>query len=298
MIGDASPNPWELSRGRYVSAGDTRLFVLELGEGYPVIALHGGPGLDHTVFRPWLDPLADRFRLIYVDQRGHGRSDLAPDHTLTLGQLVRDVDALVAGLGLVEFALLGHAFGSFVALEHAVRRGTAGRYVVAGCVPSFRWLERIDDALTRFEPEEIRQSVEAAWRREHRVQTVQELRSVLRAQLPFHLKEPNGDAYAAFLPVIDRMRASPGVVRAFARRNYDPIDVEDRLGGIGRPLLVLAGRYDRVCVPEAGRWIAEHAPGAEFVLLEEAGHLMYVEQPEAFRTSILEFFKARKGGDQ
>lgn len=293
MTGGPSPDPWELSHGRYVPVGDTRLFVLELGEGYPVIALHGGPGLDHTVFRPWLDPLADRFRLIYVDQRGHGRSDLAPGHTLTLGQLVEDVDALVAGLGLDEFALLGHAFGSFVALEHAVTRGTAGRYVLAGCVPGSRWLERIDEALARFEPEEIRQKVEAAWRREHRVQTVQELRSVLRAQLPFHLREPNGPALAAFLPVIDRMRANPGVVRSFAGRNYDPIEVEDRLGEIGRPLLVLAGRYDRVCIPEAGRWIAEHAPRAEFVLLEEAGHLMYVEQPEAFRAAVGGFLDRR-----
>ncbi len=48
------------------------LFVQELGSGFPVIVLHGGPGMDHTMFRPYLDPLAEDFRVLYVDQRGQG----------------------------------------------------------------------------------------------------------------------------------------------------------------------------------------------------------------------------------
>jgi len=53
------------------------LNVVELGsqKGYPLMLLHGGPGLDHHEFRPWLDPLADMgFRLLYVDERGQGDS--------------------------------------------------------------------------------------------------------------------------------------------------------------------------------------------------------------------------------
>ena len=51
------------------------VFVREVGDGFPVIVLHGGPGLDHTSFRPYLDPLGDEFRLLYVDERGQGRSE-------------------------------------------------------------------------------------------------------------------------------------------------------------------------------------------------------------------------------
>ncbi len=51
------------------------LFVHEVGEGFPVILLHGGPGLDHTHMSPWLDSLGDEFRLLYVDGRGQGRSE-------------------------------------------------------------------------------------------------------------------------------------------------------------------------------------------------------------------------------
>jgi len=69
--------------GRHVAVADTRVWVVELGEGLPIV-LHGGPGLDHTIFRPFLDPLADDFRLLYIDQRSQGRSDPAPPETWTL----------------------------------------------------------------------------------------------------------------------------------------------------------------------------------------------------------------------
>src|SRR6266516_1007417 len=70
------------------------MFVEEVGSGFPLILLHGGPGLDHTMFRPWLDPLSDEFRLLYIYQRGQGRGDRVDPATLTLSVLARDVDQL------------------------------------------------------------------------------------------------------------------------------------------------------------------------------------------------------------
>jgi len=64
-----------------VSVGDTRLYVAERGAGYPLIVLHGGPGMDHHMFADYLDPLTDRYRLILVDERSQGKSDLAPEST-------------------------------------------------------------------------------------------------------------------------------------------------------------------------------------------------------------------------
>ena len=60
------------------------LHVEELGEGPPLIVLHGGPGVDHTMFRPYLDPLAEDFCLLYLDERGQGRSDRVDPQTLSL----------------------------------------------------------------------------------------------------------------------------------------------------------------------------------------------------------------------
>jgi len=72
------------SQAHHVDIGDTRLFVGERGQGYPLIVLHGGPGLDHHEFADYLDPLCDQFRLILVDMRAQGRSDVCPEETWTL----------------------------------------------------------------------------------------------------------------------------------------------------------------------------------------------------------------------
>lgn len=76
--------------GRYVAIDDTRLYVVERGQGYPVLVLHGGPGLDHHMFGDYLDPLTDRYRMIFVDLRSNGRSDAAPESTWTLEQMAMD----------------------------------------------------------------------------------------------------------------------------------------------------------------------------------------------------------------
>src|SRR5256714_7188860 len=108
------------------------MFVEDVGSGFPLIVLHGGPGLDHTMFRPWLDPLGDEFRLLYVDERGQGRSGRVDPATLSLDIFARDVDLLAEALGLERFALLGHSFGAIVPLRHATELGTAAAYVISG----------------------------------------------------------------------------------------------------------------------------------------------------------------------
>src|SRR5919199_4767559 len=108
-----------------------RLFVEEVGSGFPLIVLHGGPGLDHSMFRPYLDPLADELRLLYVDERGQGRSDRVDPSTLSLDVFARDVDRLADALELEAFALLGHSFGGIITTYHATRFGTATAYVIS-----------------------------------------------------------------------------------------------------------------------------------------------------------------------
>src|SRR5438093_13486033 len=101
--------------GRYVGIGDTRLYTVERGGGYPILLLHGGPGLDHHEFGDYLDPLADRgYRLIFVDQRAQGRSERAPPETWALGRMAADVSALARGLRLDRYSVLGESFGAFV----------------------------------------------------------------------------------------------------------------------------------------------------------------------------------------
>ena len=122
-------------------ADGVSLFVEELGDGLPLIVLHGGPGFDHSMFRPWLDPLADELRLLYVDERGQGRSDRVDPATLSLEVFAHDVDLLADALGLDRFALLGHSFGAIIATAHAVELGTARGYVISAGADSSAALE-------------------------------------------------------------------------------------------------------------------------------------------------------------
>ena len=102
-----------------VDVNDTSLYYERVGSGLPCIALHGGLGMDHTYLKHSFGPLSDVLDLIYVDQRGNGRSARPPLETITMQQLADDVRALADALGLDGFALLGHSFGGFVALEAA-----------------------------------------------------------------------------------------------------------------------------------------------------------------------------------
>jgi proline iminopeptidase len=284
------PSIGDPDAGRLVPAGDTRLWVLEMGEGLPILLLHGGPGLDHTELRPWLDPLARRYRLIFFDQRGQGRSDPVPTRTLTFSRMVEDIDALAGALELSRYAVLGTSFGAFVALQHAVDVGTASHYVLAGCVPSTRWLGRVERELRLFEPQEVREKIAAAWDMETTVTTEEECRRLVVDQLPFHFHR-TGQTYHRFLENVSAMRFAPEVMRHFAERDYGGVDVEGRLREIRPPVLVVAGGHDRVCAPEGGYVIAESAPRGEFVILQDAGHMMFCEAQDAFVRAVEDFLE-------
>jgi proline iminopeptidase len=261
-----------------------------MGEGHPLFLIHGGPGLDHTQFRPWLDPLSDRFRLIYVDLRGQGRSDLIDPLTLSLERMAKDIHELAAAMELESYAVLGHSFGSFVTLRHAVDSGRASHYVLLGCVASSSWLDRIEKNLRAFEPVALRKQVEEAWDAETEVQTAEQFRHLLVDQLPFHFADPTGRPLEDFVGSVPRMQLSPDVLRTFANSEYGGIEVRDSLLHIQAPVLVIAAEHDRVTVPEAGWEIAEAVPNGECVLMKNAGHMMFVEKPKAVREAIAAFF--------
>lgn len=86
---------------------------------------------------------------------------------------------------------------------------------------------------------------------------------------------------------------SPDVLRAAARGDYGGIALEDRLGTVSHPLLVLAGRHDRACPVEAAQAIAAGVPEAELVVLEHSAHMTYVEEEGAYVAAVRDFLVRR-----
>lgn len=108
-----------LDTGR-IAVRDTELYVDVEGQGPPVLVMHGGLGVDHTCFRPWLDPLGDTASLIYYDHRGNGRSARPPLDEFDHDTWVEDADALRAAMGHEKVVVLGHSYGGFLALRYAL----------------------------------------------------------------------------------------------------------------------------------------------------------------------------------
>ncbi len=277
-------------RGRPVALEDTRLYVVERGEGFPLVILHGGPGLDHRMFGDYLDPLADSYRLIFVDQRGQGRSDPAPSETWTLEQMAADIGRLAGAMALGRFAVLGHSFGAFVALQHAVDHpGQAAATIVSGGVPSARYLEHVDRNLAAFEPESLRRQVANSWEREKSVETPEQVAELLHDQQPFHFADPLDPRIEEFEARTAGGQFSPELLRHFANLEYGAIEVEDRLGRVVQPTLVLVGRHERVCSVPAAKAIADGIPRAELVVFDHSGHMTFVEENDRYLEVVRTF---------
>jgi proline iminopeptidase len=283
--------------GRMVDVADTKLYVDERGDaaGFPLLVLHGGPGLDHTMLADYLDPLtADgRRRLVMVDGRACGRSDRSADPgTWTLERMAEDIQDLAAALGVGrDYAVMGHSFGAMAVLQHAVDHpGELRGTIVSAGMADARWLAEVDANLAAFEPVRLREQVTESWARETEVRTNEEMEQLMHDQLPFHFRDPEGDALVDYLGRTEgRARYAPDVVRRFAAEEYGGIAVLDRLGDVTHPVLVLAGRHDRTCVAGASQEMAELIPDAELVVFEESAHMFFAEEQERFLTAVTAF---------
>ena len=129
-----------LPRTTFVPAGESRLFVRDLGSGHPVIVLHGGPDFDHSYLVPELDGLAEQNRLVFYDQRGRGRSwsGEGPD-SVTIDSEVEDLDRVRAWTGSTTVALLGHSWGGLLAMEYAIRHPERVSHLILEDASGMAW---------------------------------------------------------------------------------------------------------------------------------------------------------------
>jgi proline iminopeptidase len=260
------------------------LFVEELGSGFPLFVLHGGPGLDHTMFRPYLDPLAGDFRVLYVDQRGQGRSERVDPHLLSLELFARDVDLLAEALSLDLFALLGHSFGAIVTTWHAINVGTATAYVISGGGDSSEKL--MADVQASLEAMgEAGGPIADSWEQEKTVETQEELKELLRVQMPFHFAGDPPPGYG------EETVGTPDVLRHFAKLGYGDFDYRPNLGRVQKPTLLIVGEKDRTTTPRAARVLHEGIAGSELVVVPGVGHMSLVEAPDVYLDAVRPFLR-------
>lgn len=278
-----------------ITAGSGRLFVRDLGSGHPIVVVHGGPDFDHTYLLPELDRLADGYRLIYYDQRGRGRSfnGEGPDDITIEGE-IEDIDRVRRWAGEEKVAVLGHSWGTVLAMEYATRLPERVSHLIL-----------MAPAPASHEDSVALRAGLAARRTPDEAQRMREMRA--------DPKWASGDlehdmAYYRihFRPALHRpehLELVPARLRTWftnestlaaraiedhlyeltwEREDYDLIPA---LRQLTIPTLVITGTSDFVA-PEIARHIAEAIPHARFELLADCGHFPSLEQPDALRAHI------------
>jgi proline iminopeptidase len=247
-----------------------------VGERGPcVLAVHGGPGMDHASLRPWLDPLAERVRLVYFDLPGHGRSAAPSDHSLEA--MADAVDDLAEHLQAERVVLLGHSYGGFVSLTCALRhpRRVAGLLLVDTAPSSGFRAESMAVASSRATPPML-EALDRLWRGV--LTTDAEFGRDWRTVLPLYFHQLSAEQVEqAAAGITYRIATRKAVLPTFAE-----YDVRPRLAEIRAPALVIVGRHDWITGVSQAEAMASGLTGSRLVIFEHSGHLPFVEEPDRF----------------
>ena len=272
-----------------------KLNVTVTGHGYPLVLMHGGPGLDYQTMLP-LQPLADQFTLVFYDHRCNGHSEGAEVTSMTMENLTADADALRDKLGFDQWAVIGHSFGGNVALEYALRYPQSlSRLVLMNTGGDQWWVNH--------------NAPELLAKRGFRSDAVQAARRFFNGQITpgefFRTYVKFSDAYNYRNSLLETI----GLILAGHTPKFRPEalifgysqtlkgwSVMDRLSEIKVPTLVMAGRYDFLFPTEHQVALAAGIPNARLEIIENAGHNPHMEQPAAVQRLIRDFLAEANPG--
>jgi proline iminopeptidase len=257
---------------------DVSLFVRVIGQGTPLVLMHGGPGLDYTTLWPFR-PCADQFTLIFYDHRCNGRSKGAEVSSMTWENLTADADALRQALGFEKWAVLGHSFGGMVALEYALRYPQRlSHLILMNTCGDIWWVQHNAPELLAkrgYKPT----AVQAARRFFSGQLTPDEVMSTVTKFLRAYFYRLNLLSVAHEMIFGPRARRQSEAHVFGYSRLLPGWSVMDRLNEIQVPTLVLAGRHDFLFPPEHQAILADRLPNAQLELVEFAGHNPHEERP-------------------
>jgi proline iminopeptidase len=247
--------------------------------------IHGGPGGDHSGFKPVLAPLAERMQLVYFDHRGQGRSARGDAAKYTLDENVEDMEALRRHLGTGPIVSIGTSYGGMVAMAHAARYPDAVSHLVLVVTAAHGgFIKRAREIVEARGTPEQRRVCERLWTGTFK--DVSELREYYAVMGPLYSRRYDATAGAlnaqrTLHDVEPLNRAFGDVLRTF--------DVRPELPRIMAPTLVLAGRHDWICPPEFSEEIARLIPSAELRVFEESSHSIRSDEPQAFIDAVKGF---------
>ena len=246
-----------------------------------LVLLHGGPGYDHSSFKPLFSQLADVVQVVYVDHRGHGRSNRRPASEWTLDVFADDVVRLCSALGIVKPIVLGQSFGGFVAQRYLARHPAHAAKVVLSSTSHHMGLNRKLAMFEKLGGPGARAAAQAFW------------------------QAPGPATWAAYNEHCrDLYNRTPGNADARQRTVFNEdilftsasgeqqtMQLLPGLAQVQCPVLVMAGELDPVTPLADAQDIAAAipAPWGRLVTFPNAGHGAWRDEPVAAMAVLRDF---------
>jgi proline iminopeptidase len=288
----------------FVDAHGVLIYYVSFGTGSPLVVVHGGPGADHTYFLPYLLPLARTHRLIFIDERGSGRSQRLQDASLyTVENMVEDVEDVRQALNLGKISLLGHSYGGVLAQAYALKyQQNLSHLILGSTFPSTREMnEVLAREKAQMPPAKLKRlnELEAAglfgkgeiW--EHGRYTAEYANLAwgpgyfpfLYGARPDSTYDPASGAPTNW-ELYREMWGSHG--EFIIDGNLKSVEYVDRLPTIHVPTLIIAGDHDE-CDPALSKEMHEKIAGSQLVILPNSGHMNFVDQPDLWEKAVESF---------
>ena len=279
----------------FTAADGRKLTYRKLGHG-PVLVCHpGGPGFSATYFGD-LAALWEQFTLIMLNPRGTAGSERPKDpRAYQIDDYVADLEALRAHLGQERMLLLGHSHGGVVAMAYAAAHpGRVRRLVLASTLCRFG--KEQEKAMRAGMDRRAGQpwyadAVEALDEEQAgKFQSDRELTDMVLRELPLYFAH-FGAAEAGYLDTLKAETINADALKLFNQEIFTTFDLRDRLANISSPSLVITGDEDFICGPICAEEICARLEGARMAIVGDAGHQVFVEQPQAFHDDVASFLE-------
>lgn len=276
-----------------IDSDGSRLYYRVFGNGTPILIINGGPGLNSDGFVGLAQTLSKSNQTIIYDQRGTGKSGVAPldGKTITLDLMVRDIENLRKHLGISQWIVLGHSFGGMLAAYYATKHPDHIKAVImsssGGINLGLRDYvgRRLNNMLTPVQRDSLRywNNKMAAGDNSHHARLGRG-----RAMAPAYVYQKK---YIGL--IAERLTQGNPRINELVWENLESIhfDCAPQLKDFSKPVLVIQGKNDVLDVKTAAE-ISDAFPKSKLLLLDKCGHYGWLDAPEAYFSAINQFLKS------
>lgn len=280
----------------YVKVNDAYLWYQIIGSGEPIVFIAGGPGFSHVYLKPHFSPLSRKFKLIYYDAVGRGRSENVIEKEYSIERDVADLEGLREALDIEEWHVYGHSYGGIVAQQYTLSYPEHVKSLILSNTmhSGDMWQHGCDNFYN-----EIKNQYPEAWQdiqktaNDNRRLMFPEVPNVSVPTMPLiyfydvsNLKKLRTDS----VPWNDDVYYSiVGRDILTLRKELKNLDFRPQLNKLTMPILVLAGRFDRMALPRYQIQYTDYVPQAEIHFFEQSGHFPFLEESQENIRVIQEF---------